>query len=198
MFGRMMHEGLGKLHFWLMFIGFNVTFFPMHFLGLNGMPRRVYTYQAGNNFEFWNQFQTWGSLLLGFSFLVFIWNVWKSMRVPRNAPADPWRGATLEWTIPSPPMEFNFGDVPPVHSANPVWDMRRAADGPLPEPQRTPRPDIHMPRPSYWPLVAAIGVLGVIGSILFTHTVPWWPAITISGAAILFFSVFRWAFEPPF
>jgi cytochrome c oxidase subunit 1 len=198
MFGRMMHEGLGKLHFWLMFIGFNVTFFPMHFLGLNGMPRRVYTYQAGNNFEFWNQFQTWGSLLLGFSFLVFIWNVWKSMRVPRNAPADPWRGATLEWTIPSPPMEFNFGDVPPVHSATPVWDMRRAAAGQLAEPARTPRPDIHLPRPSYWPVVAAIGVLGVIGSILFTHTVPWWPAITLSGAAILFFGVFRWAFEPPF
>ncbi|MGH7561670.1 MAG: cytochrome c oxidase subunit I [Gemmatimonadales bacterium] len=198
MFGRMLSERLGKLHFWLMFIGFNVTFFPMHFLGLNGMPRRVYTYQAGLNFEFWNQVQTWGALLLGASFLVFIWNVWKAMRQPRNAPADPWRGATLEWLIPSPPMEFNFGDIPPVHSSTPAWDLRRGSGGQLPEPKREPRPDIHLPRPSYWPAVTGIGVLGVIGSILFTQAVSWWPAITLSGVAILFYGVYRWAFEPPF
>ncbi len=198
MFGRMLDETIGKWHFWLMFIGFNVTFFPMHFLGLNGMPRRVYTYPAELNFEFWNQVQTWGSLLLGVSMLVFIWNMWRAARRPANAPADPWRGATLEWLIPSPPQEFNFGTIPTVGSATPAWDLRRANGGPLPEPARVSGEGIHMPRPSYWPLVTAIGVLGVIGSILFTHAFPQWYFITLAGAAILIYGIYRWAFEPAF
>ena len=136
MFGRMLDERMGKLHFWLMLIGFNLTFFPMHFLGLNGMPRRVYTYAAGNNFELWNQVQTWGSIVLGISLLVFMVNIWRTMKKPKDAPADPWRGATLEWAIPSPPQEFNFAEVPAVHSSTPVWDLRRAQGGPLPEPKR--------------------------------------------------------------
>jgi cytochrome c oxidase subunit 1 len=198
MFGRMLDETIGKVHFWLMFIGFNVTFFPMHFLGLNGMPRRVYTYPAELNFEFWNRIQTWGSLLLGFSMLVFIYNIWKAARKPADAPADPWRGATLEWLIPSPPQEFNFGTVPPVGSSTPAWDLRRANGGPLPEPKPESGAGIHMPRPSYWPAVTAIGVLGVIGSILFTHAFHQWYFITITGAAILIYGIYRWAFEPAF
>ena len=198
MFGRMLHEGLGKLHFWLMFAGFNFTFFPMHFLGLNGMPRRVYTYAAETNFEFWNQVQTWGSLLLGFSFVIFLWNLWKTMRKPKDAPADPWRGATLEWLIPSPPQEFNFAEVPPVNSSTPAWDLRRAGGGQLPEPKRVSGTGIHLPNPSVWPAVTAVGVLGVIGSILFTHAFSQWYVITLAGAAILFYGVYRWAFEPPF
>jgi len=198
MFGRMLSEGLGKLHFWLMFIGFNVTFFPMHFLGLNGMPRRVYTYPAGLNFEFWNQVQTWGSLLLGLSFVIFLVNLFKTMRKPADAPADPWRGATLEWLIPSPPQEFNFAEVPPVNSSTPAWDLRRANGGQLPEPLRVSGAGIHLPRPSIWPAVSALGVLGVIGSILFTHAFPQWYFITLTGAAILFYGVYRWAFEPAF
>jgi cytochrome c oxidase subunit 1 len=198
MFGRLLGEGLGKLHFWLMFLGFNVTFFPMHFLGLNGMPRRVYTYPAELNFEFWNQVQTFGSFLLGISFLIFIYNIWKTQRQPRTAPADPWRGATLEWLIPSPPQEFNFAEVPPVNSATPAWDLRRASGGKLPEPQRVSGAGIHMPRPSIWPLVTAVGVVVVIGSILFTHAFGQWFLITLTGAAILFYGVYRWAFEQPF
>jgi cytochrome c oxidase subunit 1 len=198
MFGRMLSEGLGKLHFWLMFLGFNVTFFPMHFLGLNGMPRRVYTYPAGLNFEFWNRVETWGSLLLGFSFLVFLWNLWQTFRKPADAPADPWHGATLEWLIPSPPQEFNFIEVPRVTSSTPAWSLRRAHGGPLPEPQRGSGAGIQLPRPSYWPLVTAFGVLGVIGSILFSHALTHWYAITLTGAAILIFGIYRWAFEPPF
>src|SRR6185369_11221760 len=84
MFGHMLDERLGKLHFWLMFLGFNLTFFPMHFLGLNGMPRRVYTYAADTNFQYWNRVETWGALLLGISFLVFIVNLRKSFKGPRN------------------------------------------------------------------------------------------------------------------
>jgi cytochrome c oxidase subunit 1 len=198
MFGRMLNEKIGKWHFWLMFLGFNITFFPMHFLGLNGMPRRVYTYPEGLNFEFWNQVQTWGSMLLGFSILVFIYNMWKAARGPANAPADPWRGATLEWLIPSPPQEWNFTKVPPVGSSVPAWDLRRANGGTLPEPGHDSGEGIHLPRPSYWPLVTAIGVLTVIGSILFTHMFPQWFFITLTGAAILIYGIYRWVFEPPF
>ena len=197
MFGRMLDEKMGKLHFWLMLIGFNLTFFPMHFLGLNGMPRRVYTYAAGNNFEYWNRLETWGALLLAFSLLVFIYNLWSTLRTPKTAPADPWRGATLEWLIPSPPQEFNFAEVPPVNSATPAWDLRRANGGQLAEPRRTSGAGIHLPNPSIWPLVTALGVLGVIGSILFTHMKGWF-VITLCGAAVLLFGIYRWAFEPPF
>ncbi len=193
----MLDEKLGKVHFWLMLIGFNLTFFPMHFLGLNGMPRRVYTYAAGNNFEFWNRFETWGALLLAISFLVFLYNLLSTLRKPKTAPADPWKGATLEWMIPSPPQEFNFDEVPAVHSATPAWDARRAQGGQLPEPKRVSGAGIHLPRPSIWPLVTAVGVLLVIGSILFTHMKGWY-AITLSGAAVLVIGIYRWAFEPPF
>jgi cytochrome c oxidase subunit 1 len=198
MFGRMLSEGLGKVHFWLMFIGFNLTFFPMHFLGLNGMPRRVYTYPKELNFEFWNQVQTAGSFILALSLLVFIYNILKAWRGPANAPADPWRGATLEWLIPSPPQEFNFAEVPPVGSSTPAWDLRRANGGHLPEPARVSGEGIHMPRPSYWPAVTAVGVLTIIGSILFTHAFHQWYLITLTGAAILLTGIYRWAFEPAF
>jgi cytochrome c oxidase subunit 1 len=197
MFGRMLDEKLGKAHFWLMLIGFNLTFFPMHFLGLNGMPRRVYTYAKGTNFEFWNRLETWGALVLTLALLVFIYNLWRTLRQPRTAPADPWRGATLEWLIPSPPQEWNFSEVPPVHSATPAWDLRRANGGVLPEPARTSGQGIHLPSPSIWPVVTAVGVLGVIGSILFTPMKGWF-VITLAGAAILIYGIYRWAFEPPF
>jgi cytochrome c oxidase subunit 1 len=196
MFGRMLSEGLGKLHFWLMFIGFNLTFAPMHILGLNGMPRRVYTYPAGLGFEFWNMVQTVGSFLIAASFLVFMYNVWKAHRGPATAPADPWHGATLEWAIPSPPPEFNFAEVPPVHSSTPQWDARRAAGGNLPEPARHSGAGIHMPNPSWRPLVAAIGVTVVWASVLFTAAAwPWW-MLTLGGVAIMLYGIFSWAFEP--
>ncbi len=196
MFGRMLDETLGKIHFWLMFIGMNLTFFPMHFLGLHGMPRRVYTYPAGLGFDFWNLVQTGGSFLLGVAFLVFIWNVIKTTRKPAGAPADPWHGATLEWSIPSPPQEFNFPRLPEVGSSTPQWDARRAAGGALPEPAKASGAGIVMPNPSYWPLMAGIGVNITLISLLAVRTVPHWYAITLFGAAWLFFSVYKWAFEP--
>ncbi len=134
MFGRMLDETLGKVHFWLMLIGFNLTFFPMHILGLNGMPRRVYTYPAGLGFEKLNQIETVGSFILALSFLVFLINIFKTSRGPRNAPADPWNGATLEWSIPSPPQEWNFAEVPVVHGRDPLWELKRERGGSLPEP----------------------------------------------------------------
>jgi cytochrome c oxidase subunit I len=193
MFGRLLDERLGKLHFWLMLLGFNLTFFPMHILGLNGMPRRVYTYPKELGFETLNRVETIGSLILGFSFLVFILNIIKTWRGPRNAPADPWNGATLEWSIPSPPQEWNFNEIPVVNSRDPVWQLKRKQGGRLPEPPRVSGKGIHLPRPSYWPLVTAIGVPGIfVGLMLSPKVGPWGIA---AGLAILFFGVFNWVFE---
>jgi cytochrome c oxidase subunit 1 len=194
MFGRMLNERLGKIHFWLMLIGFNLTFFPMHWVGLNGMPRRVYTYPAGLGFEVLNQLETVGSFILALGFLVFLVNIVQSWRGPRNAPADPWNGATLEWAIPSPPQEFNFAETPVVHGRDALWEAKRQRRGPLPEPQRVSGAGIHLPNPSYWPAVSALGVAGVfVGVMLIGHTGAWG---IIAAGALLFFGVYRWAFEP--
>jgi cytochrome c oxidase subunit I len=194
MFGRMLDERLGKLHFWLMLIGFNLTFFPMHILGLNGMPRRVYTYPEGLGFEELNLLETVSAFLLAASFAVFLYNIIKTWRGPRNAPADPWNAATLEWAIPSPPQEWNFAEIPVVHGRDPLWEAKREHGGPLPEPPRVSGAGIHMPNPSYWPLVTALGLSAMMsGLMLIHHLGPWG---IIAGGAILLFGVFNWAFEP--
>jgi cytochrome c oxidase subunit I len=194
MFGRVLDEGLGKLHFWLMLIGFNLTFFPMHILGLNGMPRRVYTYPEGLGFEELNLLETVAAFVLAASFAVFLYNIIKTWRGPRNAPADPWNAATLEWAIPSPPQEWNFAEIPVVHGRDPLWEAKRERGGPLPEPPRVSGAGIHMPNPSYWPLVTALGLSAMMsGLMLIHHLGPWG---IIAGGAILLFGVFNWAFEP--
>ena len=176
-----------------MLIGFNLTFFPMHILGLNGMPRRVYTYPEGLGFEALNRLETIGSLILGFSFVIFILNIIKTWRGPRNAPADPWNGATLEWSIPSPPQEWNFNEIPVVTSRDPVWQLKRERDGPLPEPPLIDGKGIHLPAPSYWPLVTAFGVSGIfVGLMLSSKFGPWG---IVAGVAVLFFGTFSWVFE---
>jgi cytochrome c oxidase subunit I len=112
MTGRMFNERLGKLHFWLTFLAFNATFFPMHIIGVQGMPRRVYTYdpQFGN----WNLFISISSFVLGVSFLIFVYNMIVSWARGAPAPANPWRGMTLEWQVSSPPPLFNFDEIPQV------------------------------------------------------------------------------------
>jgi cytochrome c oxidase subunit 1 len=189
MFGRMLGDGLGKVHFWLTFIGMNLTFFPMHFLGLNGMPRRVYTYPDGLGFELWNRIETIGSLVLGASFLVFIYNIIRSWRT--EAPGDPWQGATLEWSIPSPPQEFNFPALPTVYSRDPLWEQRRT-HGEAPEPKRMSGEGIHLPNPSFWPIVTAIGL--AVFFVGFLLGVNLW--VILGGGGIVALGIFAWAFEP--
>jgi cytochrome c oxidase subunit 1 len=112
MTGRMYDERLGKLHFWLTFVGFNLTFFPMHILGTEGMPRRVADYAP--KFAGLNMFISLASFGLGASVMVFLYNIITSMRNGPIAPGNPWRGLTLEWQVTSPPPIFNFDQIPQV------------------------------------------------------------------------------------
>ncbi len=112
MTGRMYDERLGKLHFWLTFVGFNLTFFPMHILGTEGMPRRVVDYAP--KFADLNMFISLASFALGASTIVFLYNMITSWRSGESAPSNPWHAMTLEWQVSSPPPTFNFDEIPQV------------------------------------------------------------------------------------
>jgi heme/copper-type cytochrome/quinol oxidase subunit 1 len=128
MFGRLLDERLGKWHFWTTLIGFNITFFPMHIVGLMGMPRRIFTYPDLPGWGDINLFETFGSFLLTISVLIFLWNVWRTLRYGEVAGDDPWDGWTLEWSTTSPPPPHNFDSVPPVRSRRPLWDLKHPED----------------------------------------------------------------------
>ena len=112
-----------------------------------------------------------------------------------HAPADPWNGATLEWSIPSPPQEFNFPSIPTVHARDAFWEEKRARGGKLPEPARVSGAGIHLPDPSYWPFLAAVGVL-LLFIALMNHDAKFGPAYIFGAVSVLFFSIFNWVFEP--
>src|SRR6266511_2611917 len=124
--GRMLSGRLGRWHFWLQLIGFNLTFFPMHMLGLQGMPRRIADYAPDWGWNTMNLLSTIGAFVIGLSMLIFAVNVILTLRKPRTAPADPWSGNTLEWATTSPPPPHNFDRLPVIGSARPVYDARLA------------------------------------------------------------------------
>ncbi len=126
MLGKMLNDTLGKVQFVFMWIGFNLTFFPMHILGLEGMPRRIATYAAGRGWEIPNLIATVGAFTIATSVLIFIINCLTLLRA-KPAPADPWEGNTLEWDTTSPPEEYNFKKIPVVTSDRPLWDRRHGA-----------------------------------------------------------------------
>jgi cytochrome c oxidase subunit I len=124
MTGRQLSEGWGKWHFWLMFIGMNLVFFPMHILGLLGMPRRIYTYAPGLGWDMWNLLETIGAFIVALSILLFLINFVITLRKPATAPDDPWDANTLEWATSSPPPAYNFEQIPTVQSVRPLWDQK--------------------------------------------------------------------------
>lgn len=129
MSGRMLSETIGRWHFWLTMIGFNLTFFPMHIVGLMGMPRRVYTYPDKPGWGTINMLETIGAFILAISIVVFVWNVIRSLRHGDPAGDNPWDAASLEWATSSPPPAYNFVNIPPVPvtSRHPLWDHQQNA-----------------------------------------------------------------------
>jgi cytochrome c oxidase subunit 1 len=187
MTGHLLDERLGKIHFWLQLLAMNVTFFPMHFVGLLGMPRRVYTYAPNMGFDWMNLLSTIGVFGIILSLLFFIWNVLQSRKGGAIAGNDPWGGATLEWAIPSPPPAHNFGTVPTVHSLDPLW----AKDaGEITRVANQVRGHIHMPPNSIWPLVSALGMTMLMSGMVFG----WY--VGIPGLVIMLVGLYSWSFEP--
>src|SRR3954454_19046963 len=179
-----------------MIIGLNLTFGPMHVLGLQGQPRRTYQYPKGMGWDFWNLVATIGAMTIALSILFFIINVVKTMRSPERSPADPWDARTLEWTIPHPPPEYNFAEIPVVHGRDDFWHRKYTEDengrlvripaGGSDNGEEHAAEDhghddhghddhghghgIHMPSPSYFPALAAVGIL-IVGYGAIYH---WW------------------------
>jgi cytochrome c oxidase subunit 1 len=183
MFGRMLNEGMGKLHFWLFFIGFHLTFFPQHFLGLMGMPRRVFTYQPGYDLEVGNLVSTVGAFLMGIGTLVFLINIIATARKPVSAPADPWDGRTLEWAIPSPAPEYNFKQTPLVRGLDALWKEKMAGNKEMTPAE--PVGSIHMPSASILPLVMSIGLF--ISGFGFMYKNYW---VAGAGIVVTFIAMF--------
>ena len=203
--GRILGEGLGKLHFWLTFIGFNLTFAPMHWLGLDGMPRRVYTYDSVMGWDFWNLVATIGAFTIAVSVVVFLYNVFRSFQHGEQAGNDPWDGRTLEWSIPSPPPLYNFARIPTVHGRDPFWDEKYTTDeggvahrvpagaaenGHGEEHGEEEGHGIHIPDQSYFPILVALGLALAMAGVAF-HLV-----ISVIGVALFLVSLYGWAFEP--
>jgi len=197
--GRMMSESLGRWNFWLFFVGFNLTFFPMHLLGLHGMPRRVYTYPPGMGWEGMNLLATAGAFTIAASALLFVANVWRSARHGEVAGANPWNAGTLEWATASPPPAANFDAPPVVHGREPLW---QASEEPvqvagLAINQREvlvttvveARPDhrVIFPTPSPWPFVAAVATTVLFIASIFTPWAVVWGSIPLVIVLIAWF-----------
>jgi cytochrome c oxidase subunit I+III len=199
--GRLMAEGMGRVSFWLMFVGFNVAFFPMHLLGLQGMPRRVYTYQGGMGWDTLNLTSTIGAFTLALGFLVTLVNAVLSARAGAVAGPDPWGAGTLEWAVASPPPWSNFHAVPVVYGRDPLWepappgapthvsglaaDVREVLVTTVVDAELDHRSTF--PTPSPWPFLSAVATtIFFIGSI-FTPWAVVWGSVPIAVALIGWF-----------
>ncbi len=201
-FGHFLDERRGKIHFWTMLIGFNLTFGPMHVLGLQGMSRRIDTYSSGFGFEFWNLVATIGSYILGASVLFFLWNVYKSKKEAPNLPApgpDPWDARSLEWSIPSPTPEHNFDEIPVIESQDDWWFRKYNIedDGSVVRissaedaAQKGDAVGVHLPSPSFWPLVLAIGLPLIGYGVIFNL----W--LCVVGGLLTGSAIYAWVLEP--
>ncbi len=207
--GRLLSETLGKIQFWLFFIGFNVTFFPMHIVGMLGMPRRVYTYPAGIGWEPYNLISTIGAFMIATSVAIFLFNLIRSSQAGTPIGENPWGADSLEWNSSSPPVPHNFSVLPIVHSRHPLWEQEKLHEGD----QRTerlvqalgrwpttwraamvtstlegkPLEIFRVASPSIWPFVSAVGMIIIFGSEIWS--LRWVAGI---GALIFLASLVGW------
>ena len=211
MFGRQLSESIGKWNFWLMVIGMNMTFGPMHILGLQGQPRRMFVWteaRAGEglfNFGFWNRISSIGSFILGIGVLLFVINIIYTHKMKKGALAsnDPWDARTLEWMTDSPPKEHNFDVIPQVNHLDEFFHRKyeqdsathsvtqvHSVDEVMAELNAHPDEHIHMPSRSYWPILLALS-LPVIGyGLIYNRT------LMAIGAVLVLLTMFGWAMEP--
>ncbi|MDQ3461384.1 MAG: cytochrome c oxidase subunit I [Deinococcota bacterium] len=217
--GRLMNEAIGRWVFWLMLIGFNVAFFPMHYLGLAGMNRRVYTYADNMGWNLWNMVSTVGAFVLAAGVALFLYNLAHGLMRGKKASADPWDGRTLEWTIPSPPPVYNFAELPEVHDREDFWVKKYPEEQPddrlgptqqestgegdqavmwpgLPmKDESVPKTGdkshgFHMPGQSWYPLFASVSLMTFGYGVVYTSL----PVAVIGGLAFIA-SLYAWAFE---
>ena len=210
-FGKMLNERLGKWNFWLMFFGVNLTFGPMHILGMQGQPRRMVVWpekltgEGFFNLGFWNKMATLGSFTIALGVFLFLVNVVITARKKEKAPLDPWDARTLEWITASPPKEHNFDVVPTVHALDEFFHRKyeevetdtgtklvkvKSAEEILAEQEAQADGHIHLPSPSYWPIVLAFGLPIIAYGIIYNLV------LAVAGAAILLLGIFGWVLEP--
>jgi cytochrome c oxidase subunit I+III len=212
--GKLLDERLGKWNFWLLFVGVNVAFFPMHQVGLMGMPRRVYTYEAGQGWDIYNLISTIGVLIIVPGIGVFVWNVFRTLRRGERADANPWGADSLEWALPSPPKQHSWTEPPIVRSRHPLWDQEELDRGD-PDLERfvrglgqwplkwraavvvgtadgRPVEVFRVSNPSIWPLITAGGVVLIFLAELVK--IRWGAAV---GAVIIIASVIAWNWPQP-
>lgn len=211
-FGKLLNERVGKANFWLMLIGMNLTFGPMHIIGLQGQPRRMYRWteaRAGEGFfnlGFWNLVASVGSLVLAIGILLFFINIWVSHRKGTVAsPLDPWDARSLEWLTSNPPKEHNFDRLPTVHAldelfhrkyedvgtdGNHEYKLVATTEDLLALEEANADAHIHMPSPSYWPIVLAFSLPILAYGVIYNLV------LLVVGAAILVLGMYGWALEP--
>jgi cytochrome c oxidase subunit I len=196
--GRLLSESIGLTTAAILFVGFNLTFFPMHLLGLEGMPRRVYTYQPGLGWERLNGLATIGALLMFVAVALYLFNVARSLRRGAAAPDDPWHGSTLEWAASSPPAAYNFEPLPAVATRDPLWErwseqprvvgvdshcrqvlVTHVTDA-SPDHRRTE------PQPTSWPFWSAVAVSALFIGSIFT---PW---AVVYGSVLVAIAMTAW------
>jgi len=192
--GRLLDETLGKIHFWLTFIAMNLTFFPMHFSGMLGMPRRIYTYDAGQGWDAYNAMSTAGAMIFPIAMLIFIYNFFKSRKSGEIAGSNPWGAGTLEWSIPSPPPDYNFARIPTVTSRYPLWEGKEvdheSARINAQEGKTAAELGIVMPYNTIKPLFVALGLIIMFCGLMTT------PLLIALGAGLMIFSLYSWLLSP--
>lgn len=190
MFGTMLNEVLGKITFWLFFIGFHMTFFIQHFLGLWGMPRRVFTYLPGQGFDTANMISSIGAAFMSAGVIVLLINIIMTSVKNVRVGNDPWGdGRTLEWSLPSPPPFYNFKQLPLVRGLDAYWlEKMEGKNGMTPA---EPLGDIHMPNSSFLPFMMSLGLfIAAFGAMYHVNDKPWALPLMIFGLLVTFGSMF--------